>query len=116
MPYCRARAMGEDGATAGAIDHRPSPPDTHLIGTFGKTAIAVPRVRLATKGRQDHGVVAALLSAAHSLAACSLSSRQPQKPRSGVLPSLPRQSIEAPRRSGRASGALLPVDCREGFE
>jgi hypothetical protein len=51
--------------------HRPSPrqPDTHLIGTFGKTAIAVPRVRLATKGRQDHGVVesgAALLSAAHT--------------------------------------------------
>jgi putative transposase len=46
--YGRCAAMGEDGATAGAIGHRHGSRTRTLIGTFGKTAIAVPRARLAT--------------------------------------------------------------------
>jgi hypothetical protein len=42
------RCAGEDGATAGASGHRHGSRTRTLIGTFGKTEIAVLRARLAT--------------------------------------------------------------------
>jgi putative transposase len=46
--YGRRRHAGENGGTAGAAGHRHGSRPRTLIGTFGKTAIAVPRARLAT--------------------------------------------------------------------
>src|ERR1700730_6072392 len=46
--YGRCAATGEDGATGGAIGHRHGSRRGTLVGTFGKTASAVPRARLAT--------------------------------------------------------------------
>jgi putative transposase len=45
--YGRRPADGEEGATAGAAGHRHGSRTRTLIGTFGKTEIAVPRARLA---------------------------------------------------------------------
>ena len=100
-------------AIATAAGHAP---DRHVRQDRDRGAAGAARHHGAARPRSGGTKCCAAISGAHSLAACSLSSRQPQKPRSGVLPSLPRQSIEAPRRSGRASGALLPAECREGFE
>jgi putative transposase len=46
--YGRRPSSGADGATAGAAGHRHGRRMRTLIGTFGKTQIAVPRARLAT--------------------------------------------------------------------
>src|SRR5246500_4702793 len=46
--YGRRRSSGADGAAAGAAGHRHGSRQRTLIGTFGKTQIAVPRARLAT--------------------------------------------------------------------
>jgi putative transposase len=46
--YGRGAPTDEDGAPAGAAGHRHGSRTRTLIGTFGKTAIAVPRARLAT--------------------------------------------------------------------
>ena len=46
--YGRCRQGGNDGATAGAAGHRHGSRKRTLLGTFGKTEIAVPRARLAT--------------------------------------------------------------------
>jgi putative transposase len=46
--YGRRAPSGEDGAAAGVAGHRHGSRTRTLIGTFGKTEIAVPRARLAT--------------------------------------------------------------------
>ena len=46
--YGRRARTDEDGATAGAAGHRHGSRTRTLMGTFGKTEIAVPRARLAT--------------------------------------------------------------------
>jgi len=46
--YGRRPSSGADGAAAGAAGHRHGSRQRTLIGTFGKTQIAVPRARLAT--------------------------------------------------------------------
>lgn len=46
--YRRRAAGGEDGTPAAAAGHRHGSRTRTLMGTFGKTAIAVPRARLAT--------------------------------------------------------------------
>ena len=46
--YGRRPSSGADGAAAGAAGHRHGSRTRTLIGTFGKTQIAVPRARLAT--------------------------------------------------------------------
>jgi hypothetical protein len=51
--HARATAgarRGTEGATAGAIGHRHGSRTRTLMGTFGKTEIAVPRAPLATAG------------------------------------------------------------------
>jgi putative transposase len=45
--YGRRASSGDDGATAGAAGHRHGRRQRTLMGTFGKTEIAVPRARLA---------------------------------------------------------------------
>jgi transposase-like protein len=48
--YGRRPSSGADGAAAGAAGHRHGSRTRTLIGTFGKTQIAVPRARLAATG------------------------------------------------------------------
>jgi hypothetical protein len=99
--YGRCAATGEDGATAGAIGNRYGSRTRILIGTFGKTAIAVPRARLATTDRKTTVAEpgAAALSAAHARWPPVRSRHdQPQKLRSTLLREFYRRFLDRAQR------------------